>query len=357
MPRRARGLGVAALLGLVAWGQPGASAGTIGIDLYGLSRHFDRQSREGYRFNEVNAGLGVDWVLLRTPSQTAFADLSIFRDSFRNPDRYVSIAWTHRLVGPLQMGAMLAVSSTRSENLGEPFMAPVPLLSYRTDRAALHILFLPPSTELSGYPSVAAFATGYPFAAARANARLASAREPGSGIGLELSAGPRLALERSNGAELALRQRRGARGWRLGVDLSALVTATQRDTFAESHVSGRRSSETYDLQLRAERTIHGPARHGAAMLAGVGPLLGYTNDDPSTGLRTWRVGVAGSLGVEWRLGSAVSLLVETGWDLVATLGRGEFGPRTRVTSVAYDRYAFASRGARIGLTVWPRGAP
>ena len=345
----------AASLGLAALGAVSARAATIGIDLYGLSHHFARRDEAGGRFNELNVGAGIDCVLLRTASQTAFADLSIYRDSFRSPNRYLSIAWTHRVVGDLQAGGMLVVSSSHSVNLAEPFMAPVPMLSYRTDRAAVQVVYIPQSDLLSYYPSVAAFATGYPFGAARARPRSATADRAGPGI--EFSLGPRLTLERFDGAEIALRGRSGTRGWRLGLDLGALIGETRSDTVGPIRSGVRTSSETYDLRLSAQRTFHGPARHGASMLTGVGPTLGYANEDPLTELRTWRVGAVGSLGVEWRTGPALSLLAEYGWDLTATIGRGEFGTLTRQTTIREERYAFTARGARVGVTLWPGRAP
>lgn len=355
--RSARALLLAASLGLAIVGPSPAPAATFGIDLYGLSRHFARHSEEGERFNEVNAGLGVNCVLLRTRTQSAFADLSIYRDSFRQANRYVSIAWTHRVVGDLQAGAMLAVASTRSANLGEPFMAPVPMLSYRTDRAAIQLLYLPPSSELSIYPSVAMFATGYPFGAARVDPHTTAAGESEPGLGIEFSAGRRFTLERLGDAELALRRRSGARGWRLGLDLSALVGSTQTDTLADTVISKHESGEVYDLRLRVERTFHSPTHHGASVMTGVGPLLGYTNEDPLTLLRTWRIGVGGSLGLEWRVAPALSLLAETGWELSATIGRGEFGSPADWTEIHYERFTFAPRAARIGITAWTHALP
>ena len=62
-----------------------ALADEIGINVYGLSYHFDRDRARSLGVdNEVNPGLGVRWKFAETGRWQFFADAGVFNDSGKN---------------------------------------------------------------------------------------------------------------------------------------------------------------------------------------------------------------------------------------------------------------------------------
>jgi hypothetical protein len=331
-----------------------ADAAVFGVDLYGASYHFDRRDVSGARFNEANFGAGLDAVLVRGRHHTVFADLSVYRDSFRQPNVYGSIAWTHELLGPLEGGVTLAVSGSPAVNGGEPFMAPIPTLSWRTDRAALHLLYLPSASQINAYESLAAYATLYPFAPARAATGAPDPEETrGRRMGIEFALGPSFTLRGLGDASVAVRGARGPRSWRVAADVDGLLRRDARTRDGVSDPSPR-DYDRFLLTLRAERFRHTPAPWGASLMLGGGPLLGYTNRHPRYDDRQWRLGVTGTLAVAWPLGRAITLAAEQGADLAFTRGRGETLDGSVVRIRTEKRVGLDARQARISVTAWFR---
>ena len=344
----------AALVAALGAAPSAAQTARLGIDVFGLSYHFERHDDDGVEFNETNLGGGLNWVIRRGPRHTVFADVGLFQGSYRKATKFGSVAWTHRLLGPVQGGFGLAVGSSPSVNDGELFMVPGPLLAWRMDRAALHVTYIPGNTETNAYPSVAAWATLYPFGPAgvtteAATTASAAARDGGGDLGLEFTVDGGLQLSAPDGAAIALKRRHGARGWRLSLDTSAYVA----DWDDESHPPGAPGDSwdsdegSFSFAGRAQRLFYGSGSAGPVFFWGLGPFLAYDSDE-----REWQVGAVGSWGVEWRLAGAVSLGAEYGLDLVYAEAHGSAGWNGERLTRTSRSLELLARDVRLACTVW-----
>lgn len=339
-----------ALLAAVAAARPAVAASRLGLDLYGLSYHFDRRDVDGYKFNETNLGGGLDWVFRRGTDNTFFADAGLFSDSYRRTSGCGSVAWTHKLIGPLQGGLGLAIVSTPSVNNGELFMAPAPLLSLRTDRVAIHLAYVPDESGVNTYPGLVTWASLYPFGPVRVErADPAAPRDSSLATGLEFTVGSNFVLNAPDGAALAIKRRHGVRGWRVAADMSGYIDYSSRTLWTEDDLetSTDRSSGVFRFEGRAQRLCYYTASRGPELFLGYGPLLGYDNLG-----RTWKAGLVGSCGVEWRLAEIVSLGAEYGLDFVYSDRRletesGEYSQTLREWSLDLQ-----PRTVRLALTAW-----
>lgn len=344
-------LGIGLLATLLAGSSP-AFAGRLGLNLYGISHHFDRSAADGYQFNEANLGGGLDWVIRRGPEYTLFADVGAYRDSFRNTNRYASIAWSHALVGPLQGGLGLAIASSRTSFDGDLLMMPGPLLSLRTDRLAVHLTYAPEAIGLNGYSALATWVSVYPFGAAGVQRSEPAAQRDSSLVtGIEFTVAGDFQLEAPGGASIAFKRRLGAHGWRVTADLSGTVRDTHRwwrkPDGDETEGVNQWSLGRFHFEGRAERLSYAAEGRGPELLLGYGPLLGYDDDG-----RAWRVGLTGTCGVEWRLAEILSVGAEYGLDLAYTnrarYERSASGMQ-QVTDWSFD---LMPRTVRLALTAW-----
>jgi len=147
--RRARraGTGLIALLarlGFLALLVPGlAPAGELGLNVYGLSYHFERDTaRELGTDNEVNPGLGVRW---RMPRQAFdwFFDAGAYRDSGRNTAVLAGAGVLWKPTEHLRLGGALAFFHSETYNDGNPFIAPLPLLAYEWRAVTANLVYFP----------------------------------------------------------------------------------------------------------------------------------------------------------------------------------------------------------------------
>ncbi|MHB8079802.1 MAG: hypothetical protein ACYDIE_11185 [Candidatus Krumholzibacteriia bacterium] len=337
------------MLALSLAGPSAAVAGRLGLDLHGLSYHFDRRAIDGREFENANPGGGIDWVIRQGPRHTLFADVGAFRDSFRNTSSYGSLSWTRALLGPLQGGVGLAIESTPSVNDGELYMAPRLLLSLRTDRAALNVAYLPLESNVNPCPSLATWATIYPCGpvrAGRAEWPDAATAIPDSSLdtGIEFTIDSKLTLSSPDGATIALKRRSGDHGWRI----AGLVSGyDDMSTVDDEDGSTAHESASYNLEGRAQRLAYFPRRKGPELFLGYGALLGYAN-----AARLWRVGLVGTCGVEWRLADIISLGAEYGLDFIYTDSHYERNLDAGAYTTRDWSLDLQPRTVRLALTAW-----
>jgi len=152
--RRARraGTGLIALrarLGLLALLLiPGlAPADELGINLYGLSYHFERDTaHELGTDNEVNPGLGVRWRMPREAFDGAFdffLEAGAYRDSGRNTAVLAGGGIFWKPTERLRLGGGLAFFHSETYNDGNPFIAPLPLLAYEWRAVTANLVYFP----------------------------------------------------------------------------------------------------------------------------------------------------------------------------------------------------------------------
>jgi hypothetical protein len=129
----------AALLALLL-GTSAAHA-ELGLNVYGLSYHFDRdKAREKGLTHEVNPGLGIRW---RAADSGVFADAGIFRDSAAHTARIAGAGYLWRASENLRLGGAVALFRSDTYNLGRAFIAPLPLAAYETRRVTFNLVYFP----------------------------------------------------------------------------------------------------------------------------------------------------------------------------------------------------------------------
>jgi hypothetical protein len=125
----------------------------VGVDVYGLSYHFDRDRAKQLDVdNSFNPGLGVRYNFAQVERWTFFADAGAYYDSGRNTAVYGGVGALWQVVGGLQIGAALAVMDSDTYNRGKTFVAPLPLVAYDFGPVMVNLTYFP---KISDYNEVA----------------------------------------------------------------------------------------------------------------------------------------------------------------------------------------------------------
>jgi len=136
-------LRVSGLIVLACCAGPCAAQGALGINVYGLSYHLDRDEAESRgQDNEVNPGLGLRY---RMPGEKfdSFLEGGVYHDSGRNSAVYAGAGLLWKLTERLRLGAAAAVFQSDTYKNGEPVFAPVPLAAYEWRRVTLNVVYVP----------------------------------------------------------------------------------------------------------------------------------------------------------------------------------------------------------------------
>ncbi len=127
--------------------QPEATSGELGINLYGLSYHFERdRAKASGKDNQVNPGLGLRWRMPRRDFDW-FLDGGAYRDGGRNAAVYAGGGAFWKPTERLRLGAALAYFHSDTYNRGHAFIAPLPLAAYEWRAVSLNLMYAP---KLSG---------------------------------------------------------------------------------------------------------------------------------------------------------------------------------------------------------------
>ena len=132
-----------ALALLAACAAPCAAQGRLGVNVYGLSYHVEREeAHESGDDNEFNPGLGLRW---RTPGERFdwFLDGGVYRDSGRNTAVYGGIGTFWKPTERLRLGAALVGFHSDTYNEGDAFIAPLPIAGYEWRRVTLNVVYFP----------------------------------------------------------------------------------------------------------------------------------------------------------------------------------------------------------------------
>jgi len=155
----ARALAFAALT--VASGA--ARADEFGINVYGLSYHFDRDRARALGVdNEVNPGLGVRWKFAEAGRWQFFADAGVFSDSGRNTAALAGAGALWHVAGGFRVGAALAVMHSDTYNDGRTFVAPLPLVAWDLRPATINLTFFPKIERYNDVATVGLWVTLWP---------------------------------------------------------------------------------------------------------------------------------------------------------------------------------------------------
>ena len=132
------------------------SAARLGLNVFGLSLHFNR----GSGYNEINPGVGLRYAFWRpAPRWEVFGDTSIYYDSRRHWAKYVAVGASYRLSESWAVGAAVAYAQSETYEHGKPFFAPVPGLAFVYRGVAFNAVLLPSENSNSKVQGVGLFVT------------------------------------------------------------------------------------------------------------------------------------------------------------------------------------------------------
>jgi hypothetical protein len=164
MPGAARSAG--ALLALAACAVPApaaAEAGELGISIYGLSYHFDRDRARALGVdNGFNPGLGVRYRFARWERWTFAVEAAAYYDSGRNTAVVAGAAALWHVGHGFHAGAALAVFDSPTYNRGRAFVAPLPLVAYDWGPLTLNATFLPKVERYNDVATLGLWVTFWP---------------------------------------------------------------------------------------------------------------------------------------------------------------------------------------------------
>ena len=137
-----------------------ATAQQLGVNIYGLSYHFDREraQRRGLD-NEVNPGVGLRYRVLHSERLQWIFEAGAYHDSGRNTAVVAGAGALWRLSAGWRLGGGLAALQSDTYNRGEAFIAPFPLAAYEFRRATLNFTYIPRASRVNDIPVLAAWLT------------------------------------------------------------------------------------------------------------------------------------------------------------------------------------------------------
>jgi hypothetical protein len=142
-----------AVLVLAAITPRSAEANEWGINIYGLSYHFDRDRAHALDVdNEFNPGVGARYKFAQWQSVSFHAEAGIFYDSGRNWAKVVGAIALWEVLPRFHIGGALGLFHSDTYNNGDVFVAPLPLLAYDIGPATLNLTYFP---KLSNFNDVA----------------------------------------------------------------------------------------------------------------------------------------------------------------------------------------------------------
>lgn len=159
-PRRFARL-FAALVAAAACGA--APADELGVNLYGLSYHFDRAKAQAIEAdNTVNPGLGFRYRFADSGRWQFFADGGVYYDSGRNTAKYAGVGALWSVASGFQAGAALAVFHSDTYNGGRAFLAPLPMLAWDVGPVTLNLIFSPKMSRFNDVATLGFWVTLWP---------------------------------------------------------------------------------------------------------------------------------------------------------------------------------------------------
>jgi hypothetical protein len=149
---------------LLAASAPALAQGELGINLYGLSYHFERDRARELGFdNEVNPGLGVRW---RLPGGKfdSFVDAGAYRDSGRNTAVLAGGGIFWKPTERLRLGGALVFFHSDSYNGGNAFITPLPVLAYEWRAVTANFVYFPKVSGINEINTLGFWLTFWPKA-------------------------------------------------------------------------------------------------------------------------------------------------------------------------------------------------
>jgi hypothetical protein len=140
-----------------------ASAGELGINVYGLSYHFERdRARTIGTDNEFNPGLGLRYNIGENERFRWFADGGFYHDSGRNIAKYGGVGAQWKATQAIGVGAALVAFHSDTYNRGRAFITPLPVVSYDFGPASVSLVYMPRVKTLNEINTVGLWLTLWP---------------------------------------------------------------------------------------------------------------------------------------------------------------------------------------------------
>ncbi|HSD54293.1 MAG TPA: hypothetical protein VLC47_09015 [Burkholderiales bacterium] len=135
----------------------------LGVNVYGLSYHFDRdRAKQLDADNSLNPGLGLRYDFAQLERWTFFADGGAYYDSGRNTAVYGGVGALWQVVGGLKIGGALAVMNSDTYNDGDTFLAPLPLVAYDFGPFMVNLTFFPKISKFNEVATLGLWFTLWP---------------------------------------------------------------------------------------------------------------------------------------------------------------------------------------------------
>lgn len=132
----------------------------LGINIYGLSYHFDRSRARAIGVdNESNPGLGVRYRIPHSERMAWIFDAGAYRDSGRNTALLAGAGALFSISERWRLGGALAVLNSDTYNRGKTALAPLPLAAYETRAVTFNAVYLPKVSDLNEIATLGFWAT------------------------------------------------------------------------------------------------------------------------------------------------------------------------------------------------------
>jgi hypothetical protein len=154
----------AASFAFVLAGAPACGwTGELGVNVYGLSYHFERDRARALRTdNELNPGLGLRYRFAESGRTEWFADAGAYRDSGRNTAVLAAVGGYWKATPGLRLGAALVVFDSETYNRGRAFVAPIPVAAYHWRSVTVNLAYLPKWDTLNEINTLGFWVTFWP---------------------------------------------------------------------------------------------------------------------------------------------------------------------------------------------------
>ncbi len=161
---------ILATIGATAWGSAARADdefkltdGEFGINIYGLSYHFDQaRAKELGDDNQINPGLGVRYGFAEWKRWSFFVDAGLFQDSGQNLAKLLGAGAMWDFGHGFRAGGALTFLNSETYNNGRSFIAPLPLVSYDIGRVTLSATFIPKVSTFNEVATLGFWITVWP---------------------------------------------------------------------------------------------------------------------------------------------------------------------------------------------------
>ena len=147
----------------MAFALPFPAAADLGLNLYGLAYHFDRDRAQALGLgNQFIAGGGLRQRVVHSERMQWVFDVSVYNDSGRNTAYLAGAGALWRISEGWRLGGGLVAFQSDSYNGGRAFVTPLPLLAYEFRSMTLNVTFAPKLKELNDLATLAIWITWWP---------------------------------------------------------------------------------------------------------------------------------------------------------------------------------------------------